>query len=172
MAIMSKIETTSKVPLKLTSRTNLGRRGTRAYRALDSGRSPQAPPQPAKGHPRPPAGPIRPPGPPPPPSPPEKHNALQSPSRNPPPPPEYRRTRSKKCFTGHRIANRIQLFHAIRKENSPHYFVLYEKKTFSILFLNKSQLRGIPQRLLDKCIFICLFTLPLKEPLSSRQKPV
>ena len=165
---MSKIETTSKVPLKLTSRTNLGRRGTRAYRALDSGRSPQAPPQPAKGHPRPPAGPIRPPGPPPPPSPPEKHNALQSPSRNP----EYRRTRSKKCFTGHRIANRIQLFHAIRKENSPHYFMLYEKKTFSILFLNKSQLRGIPQRLLDKCIFICLFTLTLKEPLSSRQKPV
>ena len=35
MAIMSKIETTSKVSLKLPSRINLGRRGARARRALD-----------------------------------------------------------------------------------------------------------------------------------------
>ena len=42
MAIMSKIETTGKVSLKLT-RVNLGRRGARVRRALDFGHSSQAP---------------------------------------------------------------------------------------------------------------------------------
>ena len=40
---MSKIETTNKVLLKLTSQINLGRRGARAHRALDFGHSPQPP---------------------------------------------------------------------------------------------------------------------------------
>ena len=40
---MSKIETTNKVLLKLTSQINLGRRGARAQRALDFGHSPQPP---------------------------------------------------------------------------------------------------------------------------------
>ena len=46
---MPKIETTSKVPLKLTSRINLGRRGRRVRQALDFGHSPHDPPQPGKG---------------------------------------------------------------------------------------------------------------------------
>ena len=41
---MSKIETTSKVSLKLTSRINLGKRGAQVRPALDSGKNPQAPP--------------------------------------------------------------------------------------------------------------------------------
>ena len=46
---MSKIETTSKVSLKLTSRINFGRRGAFARRALNFGHSRQAsPPQPRK----------------------------------------------------------------------------------------------------------------------------
>ena len=40
---MSKMKTTSKVLLKLPSRMNSGRRGTRARRALDLGHSLQAP---------------------------------------------------------------------------------------------------------------------------------
>ena len=45
MAIMSKIETTSKVSLKLPNRINLGRQGA-AHQALDFGHSPQPPPPP------------------------------------------------------------------------------------------------------------------------------
>ena len=43
---LSKIETTSKVSLKLTSRINLGRRCASTPRAFDFGHSPQAPPSP------------------------------------------------------------------------------------------------------------------------------
>ena len=46
---MPKIETTSKVSLKLTSRINLGRWGAHRRLAPGSGHSPQAPPQPWKG---------------------------------------------------------------------------------------------------------------------------
>ena len=42
--MMSKIEATSKVPLKLPFRINLGGRGARERRAFDFGHSPQAPP--------------------------------------------------------------------------------------------------------------------------------
>ena len=54
---MSKIETTSKVSLKLPSRINHGRRGARAERdrrALDPGHSPQPPPPTAQKGPNPP----------------------------------------------------------------------------------------------------------------------
>ena len=43
---MSKIETTSKVSLKLAIRINLGKRGACLRRALDPGHSTQAPPPP------------------------------------------------------------------------------------------------------------------------------
>ena len=43
MAIMSRIETISKVSLKFTCRINLRRRGAHMHRALDLGQSPQAP---------------------------------------------------------------------------------------------------------------------------------
>ena len=55
--------------------------------------------------------------------------------------PEYRAIQSKKYFTDQRSANAIELFACC-----------YKRKFFwSILFLNKSQRRGIPQRLLDRC---------------------
>ena len=50
---MSKIETTNKVLLKLTSQINLGRRGARAQRALDFGHSPQPPSPPLPPQPGP-----------------------------------------------------------------------------------------------------------------------
>ena len=43
---MSKIETTSKVLLRPTSRINLRKRGARTRRVLDFGHNPQAPPLP------------------------------------------------------------------------------------------------------------------------------
>ena len=50
--IMSKVETTSKVLLELTTRMNLGRQGKHARQALDLRYSPQAPSQSWKGYPQ------------------------------------------------------------------------------------------------------------------------
>ena len=48
----------------------------------------------------------------------------------------------------------------------------YKRKFFwSILFLNMSLQRGIPQRLLNKCSHLCIYKL-LKQTFSSGQKPV
>ena len=66
----------------------------------------------------------------------------------------------KKYFTDHQTANKVQLFiPMIRK-----YFV-------SILFQNKSQRRGFPQRLLDKYNYL-LILISLKKTLRSGQKHV
>ena len=67
---------------------------------------------------------------------------------------------AKKDFTDHQTAITIP------------FFISIKRKFFgSILFLNKSQRRGIPQRLLDKYshLFICK---SLKQTLRSGQKPV
>ena len=66
----------------------------------------------------------------------------------------------KKYFTDHMTANTIQLFVVI-KGNS----------FWSILFMNKSSQRGIPQRLPEKCsqLFICIV---LKQTQSNGEKPV
>ena len=67
---------------------------------------------------------------------------------------------AKKYFTDHWTGITIQLFVAIKGN----FF-------WSILFLNKSEQRGIPQILLDKFtnLFICT---SLKQTLSNGQKPV
>ena len=54
MAIMSRIETISKVSLKFTCRINLRRRGAHMHRALDLGQSPQPPNPPPPPPPPPP----------------------------------------------------------------------------------------------------------------------
>ena len=67
---------------------------------------------------------------------------------------------AKKYFTDHSTANTIQLFVPTKRKFSG-----------SILFQDKSQRRGIPQRLLDKYghLFICI---TLKQTLTSGEKPV
>ena len=66
---------------------------------------------------------------------------------------------AKKYFADLWAASAIQLFVAIKG-----------KVFWSILFLRKSQQRGIPQRLLDKCNHLSICT-SLKWALSNEQKP-